>query len=595
MNYLSQTLLFLTAAVVVVPLFRRLGLGAVLGYLIAGVIIGPWGLKLIGNVDAILHLSELGVILLLFVIGLELQPSRLWVLRRPVFGLGAAQVALSGLALGAAGMWLGLSWKAALVAGLGLAMSSTAFVLQTLAEREELTARHGRDAFAILLFQDLSVIPLLALLPLLTPIREVDNSNDLVDAARAIGTVLAVVIGGRHLLRPTFKIVARSGSRELFTAAALLVVIGNAALMEWAGLSMSLGAFLAGVLLADSEYRHELEANIEPFKGLLLGLFFMAVGMSANLGVVRHHPLGILAITLGLMLIKTLILIVVARISGANRDSAVKLGFAMAQGGEFAFVLFGVAEQFKILSSNLADVLVVAVTASMLLAPFLFIAYDKLLARMISKPAAPEFDAIQDDGRPVIIAGFGRFGQIVARVLATHHIPFTALEKSPQQVDFVRRFGNQLYYGDASRLDLLEAAGVGRARLFVLAIDDVEASIKTAELMRRHFPQVPVLARARNRFHAYKLLDAGVQTFYRETFGSSLDMARDVLVGLGFESAHARRIIRTFRKADLALLERQHAVYQDENLLIQTSQQAMEELKHLFETDAAAQENDSKN
>ncbi|WP_137937212.1 monovalent cation:proton antiporter-2 (CPA2) family protein [Chitinivorax sp. B] len=585
MAYLSQTILFLGVAVIAVPLFRKLGLGAVLGYLIAGVIIGPFGLKLIDNVEQVLHVSELGVIMLLFVIGLELEPSRLWVLRRPVFGLGGAQVLLSGLLLGGIAVWQGLNWKSSLVIGLGLAMSSTAFVLQTLAERQELTARHGRDAFSILLFQDIAVIPLLALIPLLAPIRVGEGGLDLGDAARAIGTVLAVIGAGHYLLRPAFRYVARSGAKELFTAAALLVVIGNAVLLEWAGLSMSLGAFLAGVMLADSEYRHELEANIDPFKGLLLGLFFIAVGMSANLGIVISHPWQVLAITLGLMLVKALVLLILACVTGADRATAVKLGITLSQGGEFAFVLFSVAETSKIISTSVNDTMVVAVTLSMLIAPFLFIGYDRLVAPWLEHRKEREFDKIEDHGRPVIIAGFGRFGQIVARVLTSHHIPFTALDKSTQQVDFVRRFGNEIYYGDASRLELLEAAGTARARLFVLALDDVEASIKTAEMLRRHFPDVPVYARARNRYHAYKLMDAGVREIYRETFGSSLEMATDVLGGLGFESEKAKQVVQTFRDTDLALLDRQHAVYQDEHLLIQTAQQAQEELKHLFESD----------
>nr|WP_221320190.1 monovalent cation:proton antiporter-2 (CPA2) family protein [Chitinivorax tropicus] len=575
----------MAVAVTIVPLFRKLGLGAVLGYLIAGVVIGPWGLKLIDNVEQVLHVSELGVILLLFVIGLELEPSRLWVLRRPVFGLGGAQVILSGLVLGGFAIWQGLTWKSALIVGLGLAMSSTAFVLQTLAERQELTARHGRDAFSILLFQDIAVIPLLALIPLLSPVRSGEGGLDWGDAARAIGTVLGVIGAGHYLLRPAFRYVARSGAKELFTAAALLVVIGNAVLLQWAGLSMSLGAFLAGVMLADSEYRHELEANIDPFKGLLLGLFFIAVGMTANLGIMLAHPLKVLALTLGLIAAKTLVLLILARITGADRATAVKLGITLSQGGEFAFVLFSVATTEKIISTALNDTLVVAVTLSMLIAPFLFIAYDKLIAPWLERTTEREFDQIEDHDKPVIIAGFGRFGQIVARILHMQHIPFTALDKSTQQVDFVRKFGNQIYYGDASRLELLEAAGTGKARLFVLALDDVDTSIKTAELMRRHFPHVPVYARARNRYHAYKLMDAGAKAIYRETFGSSLDMAQAVLGEMGLDEQKARQSVDTFEQADLDLLRRQHAVYQDEHLLMQSAQQAQEELKHLFESE----------
>lgn len=585
MSYLLQTILFLGAAVLVVPLFRKLGLGAVLGYLVAGMVIGPWGLKLIDKVEQVLHLSELGVIFLLFLIGLELQASRLWVLRRPVLGLGGAQVVLTGLALGLGAFYLGLSWKAALVIGLGLAMSSTAFVLQTLAERNELTAQHGRDSFAILLFQDIAVIPMLALIPLLSPIKVGEGGLDLLDAARAIGTVLAVIVVGNYVLRPAFRFVARSGSQELFTAAALLVVIGNAVLLQWAGLSMSLGAFLAGVMLAGSEFRHELEAKIEPFKGLLLGLFFIAVGMSANVGIALEHPGRIIAITLGLMLTKALLVMFIAKLAGAKRPVAIKLGFTLAQGGEFAFVLFGVATSAKIINDDINDTLIMAVTLSMLIAPFLFILYDKLLAPIFERQEEREFDTIVNQERPVIIAGFGRFGQIIARVLATHQIPFTALDKSTQQVDFVRRFGSEIYYGDASHLELLEAAGVANARVVVLAMDDVEASIKTAELLHQHYPQIPVHARARNRFHSYKLLDAGVKKIYRETLGSSLEMAQGVLQNIDFSAYQAQQVVSAFREFDETLLKRQQAIYQDEALLMQSAQQAQVELQNLFESD----------
>lgn len=585
MSYLLQTILFLAAAVVVVPLFRKLGLGAVLGYLVAGIAIGPWGLKLIDKVEQVLHLSELGVIFLLFLIGLELQGSRLWVLRRPVLGLGGAQVCLTGLVLGLVAFYFGLSWKAALVIGLGLAMSSTAFVMQSLAERNELTAQHGRDSFAILLFQDLAVIPLLALIPLLSPMKVGEGGLDLADAARAIGTVLAVIAAGNYLLRPAFRFVARSGSQELFTAAALLVVIGNAVLLEWAGLSMSLGAFLAGVMLAGSEFRHELEAKIEPFKGLLLGLFFIAVGMSANLGIAFDHPGRIVAITLGLMISKALLVMLIAKLAGAKRAVSIKLGLTLAQGGEFAFVLFGVAETAKIISADVNDTLVMSVTLSMLIAPFLFIIYDKWLAPILEREQEREFDTIVNHERPVIIAGFGRFGQIVARVLATHQIPFTALDKSTQQVDFVRRFGSEIYYGDASHLELLQSAGVANARVVVLSLDDVEASIRTAELLHQHYPQIPVHARARNRFHAYKLMDAGVKKIYRETFGSSLAMAEGVLQNLDFSASQAETVVQAFREFDEDILKRQQAIYQDEAALMQSAQQAQVELQNLFESD----------
>lgn len=581
---LSLSAVFLAAAVLMVPLARKLGLGAVLGYLIAGMLIGPWGLRLVGDVDAILHFAEFGVVLLLFIIGLELQPSRLWVLRRSVFGLGGTQVAGSALLLGLAAWALGLPVAAAVVVGLALAMSSTALVLQSLAERNELTDRHGRNAFAILLFQDLAVIPILALVPLLGAGHGADFSwSGLGLAAAVIG---AAVFGGRHLLRPAFKWIATLGSRETFTAAALLVVIGTTLLMEYAGLTASLGAFLAGVLLADSEYRHELEASIEPFKGLLLGLFFIAVGMGAELGVLGTAPLPILGMVLALMLIKFGVLWLVGRVSGCETRSTRKLAIALAQGGEFAFVLFALARQHALLDTHQADMLVMVVTLSLLLAPLLFLLEEKLLAPRLDVRRERAFDPVEERGPRVLIAGYGRVGQVVARLLALRRIPFTVLDASAMQVDFTRKFGARVYYGDATRLDVLHAAGVEEARLFVLAIDDVDASLKTAELLRRHYPALPILARARNRFHAYKLMDLGIPLPVRETWHSSLALGRSVLAALAVAEDELARTLALFQQHDEATLQRQHAIYQDEAQLVQTSKQATEELRSLFEQDA---------
>ena len=585
MSLLAESAIFLAAAVIAVPLSRRLRLGAVLGYLAAGVIIGPWGLGLVTQVDNILHFAELGVVLLLFIIGLELQPSRLWVLRRSVFGLGGAQVLATGLTLGALGLALGLAWQSALVMGLALAMSSTAFVLQVLAERNQLTTRYGRSAFAILLFQDLSVIPLLALVPLLG-VGGARGGDPLLSAALALAVIAAVVAGGRLLLRPVLRVIAQSGIQEIFTAAALLVVIGVSLLMSGVGLSMSLGAFLAGVLLADSEYRHELEANIQPFKGLLLGLFFISVGMSVDLGLIASRPLLIVGGVLGLMASKAAVLWALARATGQSDVSARNLAAALCQGGEFAFVLFNLAAGHAVMDRALVDLLVVIVSLSMAATPLALAAND-LLSRRLEQPQ-PErpFDAIEEQTPQVIIAGFGRVGQIVGRILKLKRIPFTALDISPEQVETVRRFGNnKVYYGDASRLDLLTAAKADRARLFVLAIDDVEASIRTAQTVRRHFPALTVYARARNRFHAHRLMDLGVQLIERETFLSSLDLAREVLEAVGVRGWEAQQIVARFKVHDEQTLRRQHAVYHDETQLIQTSRQAAEELQGLFESD----------
>jgi len=589
MNILSESAIFLAAAVVTVPLFRRFKLGAVLGYLAAGVVIGPWGLKFITEVDNILHFAELGVVLLLFVIGLELQLSRLRVLRHSVFGLGTAQVAATGLILGGIALLAGLTLKTAVVVGLGLAMSSTAFVLQILAEKGQLSARHGRSAFSILLFQDLAVIPLLALIPMLgAGTAHLSGADAWLGALKALAVIVAVVVGGRYLLRPVLKVIAESGIQEIFTAAALLVVIGISLLMSSVGLSMSLGAFLAGVLLADSEFRHELEADIEPFKGLLLGLFFISVGMSADLGLVAAYPFAIVGATIGLMAIKAAVLLAIGRIAGHNWASSRSLAVALCQGGEFAFVLFSLAAENGIMGRTLSDSLVIVVTISMALTPLAFAFNDVLLAKWLKKRAEEKFDEIEESGNRVIIAGFGRVGQITGRLLRAKKISFTALDRSSEQVATVRRFGALAYYGDASRLDMLRAAGAETAELLVLAIDDVEASLRTVETARKHFPRLKIYARARNRFHAYRLMDLGVDYLMRETLLSSLELGRDVLIELGIPAWDARDTVDTFQRHDERLLERQHAIYHDESKLIQTSNEAAQELELLFESDNAS-------
>ena len=582
MHFLQQAAVFLLTAVLLVPLFQRLKLGAVLGYLGAGMLIGPWGLGMVSEVESTLEFAEFGVVLLLFLVGLELQPSRLWVLRRPVFGLGGAQVLVTGSALALSGYWFGLPWQAALVAGFGLAMSSTALVLASLAERKQLATRHGREAFAVLLFQDLSVIPLLALLPSLGGFG---TTGGWAAAAKGAAVIAFVVVASRLVIRPALKTVASYGGREVFTAAALLLVVGAALIMERIGLSPSLGAFLAGVLLADSEFRHELEADIEPFKGLLLGLFFIAVGMSTNLALIRDEPLSILGMAVGLLVAKFALMFVMSRIGGAPVDTAQRLALAVSQGGEFAFVLFAAAGALGILEPRTAQILVVVVTVSMLLSPPAFSLQDRLLARWSERHAAPEFDTISGPGNPVIIAGYGRVGQILSRVLRMCGVPFTALEASYQQVDFVRRFGSKVYYGDASRLELLEAAKTGEAKLFVLAIDDVEASVKTAEVVRKHYPDVPIVARARNRVHLFRLRDLGVKLIWRETFPASLEMAREALLSLGFDSAASDRAMTLFRQHDERQLEAQYAVQHDEAQLIQSAKEAAEQLQGLFEAD----------
>lgn len=587
MSLLNQVALLLIAAVLAVPLFKRLKLGAVLGYLAAGLMIGPWGARLITDVQSILHFSEFGVVLLLFLIGLELNPSRLWIMRRAVFGLGGAQVLATALVLGGLGAALGAPLLPAMIAGFGLALSSTAFVLPILAEKNQLATPHGNASFAILLFQDLAVIPLLVVLPMLDPGGNSQPQNGwLLVALRIIGALVGLILAGRYLLRPTLKLIASSGNQEIMTALALLVVVGTASIMHFVGLSMSLGAFLAGVLLAESEYRHELQADIEPFKGLLLGLFFMAVGMSANLGIIRDVPLQVLGVVLGFMIVKSLVIYGVGRLLGQSREVSRNIATALSQGGEFAFVLFGIATAAKVMSQSTSDFLVVAVTASMVLTPLAFAVNEKLLSKLAPAEERRDFDAIGEDENPVVIAGFGRVGQIVGRVLRLRKIGFTALDSAPTHVDFLRKFGNRIYYGDATRLDLLRSAHLDKAKILVVAIDDMVASIKVVELAQHHFPAVKIYARARNRQHAYQLLALGVTLLIRETFEASLSLAQQVLEGLGETPQTAKYAIERFAAYDEAMMRSTYIHRHDEKKLVESARQYAAELESLFDTDA---------
>ena len=585
---LELFLIFLLAAVVAVPLFRRFGLGAVLGYLVAGVAMGPFGLRLVKDPASVLGFSELGVVLLLFVIGLELSPARLWVMRRPVFGVGGLQVLITALALGAITALLGLGWKANLVIGLGLALSSTAVGLQLLAERKELNTGFGRLAFAILLFQDLAAIPLLALIPLLGEAKAASQSAPPLDAVlRALGMIAVVVIGGRLLLRQLFRAVAWTKMPEVFTATSLLVVVGTAWLMQWGGLSMGLGAFLAGVLLADSEFRHELEAQIEPFKGLLLGLFFIAVGMSIDVHRVMAEPVLIAEGVAVLLLLKAAILVLLGLRPGKlPAREALMLGAVLALGGEFAFVVFAEALRAGLIDSVLRDRLVAVVGLSMAATPLTVIAVSRWLLEHPAPKHERPADPIDQDNPRVIIAGFGRMGQIVGRMLRAQGVPFTALENSVEQVELQRRFGNLIYFGDPSRADLLRAAHADRAEIFVLTTDDAEANVRTARLLRRQFPHLKVLARARNRQHAFKLMDLGVDEVVRETLHSSLELGQRTLEALGVPAEVAAERRARFLRHDEQLLKEQYLVYDDEAALIQSSQQARQDLEKLFEADA---------
>ncbi|MBW8313069.1 MAG: monovalent cation:proton antiporter-2 (CPA2) family protein [Rhizobium sp.] len=587
-GYLGIILVFLVAAVVAVPLFRRLGLGAILGYLAAGVAIGPDGLKLVPDPEDVLAASEFGVVMLLFIIGLELSPPRLWVMRRQVFGTGGLQVLLSALAIALVATLLADGWKAPFVIGMGLALSSTAVGLQLLAERKELSSHHGRVAFAILLFQDLVAIPLLAAIPLLGAAKALERSAPPLDSVvTAVAAILAVVIGGRFLLRHLLRVVARAKSVEVFTASALLVVVGNAWLMQEAGLSMGLGAFLAGVLLAESEFRHELESHIEPFKGLFLGLFFMAIGMSIDLNVIADEPALIAGGVLGLLAAKTLILVAVGRLAGGvSLRSALMLGAVLAMGGEFGFVVFTEALKAGLVDGATRDKLFVVIGLSMAATPLAMMAVTRWLREHPEVEAERAPDPIDHEHPRVIIAGFGRVGQIVGRMLRAQKIAFTALENSAEQVDFSRRFGNKIYFGDPARPELLRAAHADRAEVFVLTTDDPDANLRTARLVKRMYPHLKVYARARNRQHAFKLMDMDVDVT-RETFHSSLAMGRKVMQALGVPEEEAARNTDRFREHDEALLRRQHLVYDDEAALVASSHEALRDLETLFEADTA--------
>lgn len=584
-NGLQLALVFLLAAVVAVPLFKRFGLGAVLGYLAAGVALGPFGLKVIRDAEPVMAASEIGVVMMLFVIGLELSPSRLWVMRRPVFGLGALQVVLSGAALGGIALALGLGWKAALVTGLALSLSSTAVSLQLLSERKALNSPHGRTAFAVLLFQDLAAIPLIASIPLLGAAARHGNAG--AGALKAVGAIVVVVIGGRFLLRQLFRTAARIGVPEMLTASALFAVLGAAWIMSLAGLSMGLGAFLAGVLLADSEYRHEIESQIEPFKGLLLGLFFMSVGMSIDLHRIAAEPWTIALGTLALLSVKSAVLFAIGVRPGrlAWRE-ALQLGAVMALGGEFAFVVLAEAAKVQLIDDAVQNRLVAIVGLSMALTPLAMIAVGRWLGAHPERKPERAFDAIPDHDSQVILAGFGRFGQIVARLLLAQKIRFIALETDSEQLEVMRRFGNKVYFGDPSRPDLLRAAGAANAKVFINALEDPAASLRTTRVVKRLYPHLRLFARAHDRRHAWQLMDLGADVT-RETFASGLEMGRDVLVALGMPPEQADDRMHRFRAHDETLLAKQHLIYDDEAALLESARRARSELEQLFEADVA--------
>jgi glutathione-regulated potassium-efflux system ancillary protein KefC len=582
-SWLTGPLVYLAAAVLAVPLAKFLGLGSIIGYLAAGILIGPWGLKFVTNPQDMLHFSEFGVVLMLFLVGLELEPRRLWALRKPIFGWGSVQLfGSASLMLGVA-VLAGLDWRVALVAALGLAMSSTAIGLGVLNERNLMSTSSGQSVLSVALLQDVAAIPILALLPLLAAAQAQADGSGWLGAAKALGVIVIIVLGGRLLLRPALRWIARSDTPEIFTAASLLLVVATAALMQTVGLSMALGAFLAGVLLAESEYRRELETDIEPFKGLLLGLFFIAVGMSIDFAVVLRSPLLIAAVVIGFLLLKTLVLWGMGRAMGLPQPERPVFIILLAQGGEFGFVVFQTAAQAGVINAPVASLLVAAVAISMLVTPLLLVAADRWLIPLLagqSRRTMQELDEPQNEA--VIIAGFGRYGQVVGRMLYANGIQPTVLDHDAEQIETMRKFGWRVFYGDATRLDLLRTAGAAQARVLVLAIDDVERSVEAAKMVRENFPNLTIVARARNVQHHFKLLDLGVTLIERETLDSALMSARSVLEQLGWERHQARTLAMRFRRHNIEQLATAAPHRKDEAKLIAVAKQGRQQLEELF-------------
>ena len=578
-DFQQSSVIFLAAAVVAVPIAQRAGLGSVLGYLLAGVAIGPWGLGLISNVEAILHFSEFGVVLLLFLIGLELNPKKLWQMRAPILGLGGAQVLITTLIITAIACLFGLTWQTSLVIGMGLALSSTAIALRVIEERELGGKEAGQSGFAVLLFQDIAVIPMLAMLPLLAG----NTGGSWADMLWMLGGVIGLLVGGHFLLRPLFRYVVMSGVRELFTVAALLLVIGIAVIMQQIGLSMALGTFLAGVLLAESEYRHELEIAIDPFKGLLLGLFFISVGMAVNLGLLAESPFAILIAVSSLVVLKGLVLYALARIFGTQTKARSRMAMILSQGGEFAFVIFTAASAQGILSGDQVSFLLVVVSLSMVTTPLMLKLQDRFFARQLNQISESAMSSDVVDRSPrVIIAGFGRFGQIIGRLMYANKIRITVLESDASQIHILRKFGYKVFYGDSTHLELLRAAGADKAEAIVLCTDSPDEIMKTVDLCKQHFPQLKILARARSRVEAYQLLNHGVSNYSRETFLGALDLGRQTLTELGMHPYKAKRAEAHFRKLDNGMLKELLPQHSEDAELAQRAKEARKELEEIF-------------
>lgn len=602
-SFLAQAFVYLLAAVIAVPLAKKLGLGSVLGYLIAGALIGPFAFGFAGKgTDDVMHYAEFGVVMMMFLVGLELKPLLLWRLRGPILGMGGMQVFGTAVMIGSAGLLLGWSWKESLAVGLILAMSSTAIVLQSLAEKGQLKTEAGKSAFAVLLFQDIAVIPILAILPLLaagtaaiavhTEHAHAAGPAGWQHALLVLGAVAVIVGGGRFLIRPVFRYIASSKLREVFTATALMLVIGIALLMQSVGLSPALGTFLAGVMLSDSEYRHELESDIEPFKELLLGTFFIAVGASLDFGLIGAEPFKIATWVAGLILLKMLVLFVLARFSKLPAQDTSLFALCLAQGGEFCFVLLSLARTSNVLPLQLTKPLEAAVALSMALTPLLFLIHEKILLPRLEKLQNKRpMDEIESEDNPVIIAGFGRYGLTVGRLLRMLDYGVTVLDLDSEQVDFLRQIGFKVFYGDASRLEMLHAAGAANAKILVLAIDDEEKALSIIETVKKHYPHLIIVARAADRTQTYEMLVRDVPHIFREAAGTSSEMAFRTLSLLGYPEAEAKKAAKRFKEiedrniSNMVNIWQQHefgAAYVDE------AKRQIAEMERLFRTDRAS-------
>lgn len=592
-SHLVHVFIFLAAASIMVPLTSRFKLGSVIGYLVVGILIGSYGLRLINNAEQIMHFAEFGVIMMLFLIGLELEPQKLWQLRKLIIGLGSLQVIFTTSILTLIGLSMGYDWRVSLAISMALTLSSTALVLQMLQEKNLMKTTEGETSFAVLLFQDIAVIPILIIMPLLHPentaaltIQDHSLIGQLpkIQKAFVITSVISLIIlVGHYLSRHVFLIIAKTNLREVFTAFSLALVVGITLLMQCIGISPALGAFIAGVVLANSQYKHTVEADIQPFKGLLLGLFFISVGMGMNFTLFAQHPLLIISIVLGLIVIKAIILSLLGHSFDLTKIQTLGFALALSQGGEFAFVLFQYASDSKVINNELKELYTLVVAVSMLTTPFLLMLYQRyVIPRFMSILVRREYDEIKETNS-IILAGYGRFGQIIGRLLNGEHIKITVLEKNPEQIELLRKFGYPSYFGDASRLDLLKSAGAEQAKLLIVAVGDAEKNLEIVRLAKHHFPHLTIFARARNRRHAYELHKAGVDYFKRELFSSSLDVTKEVLKFLGYKNKEIQAKASAFEKHDEATLRKSFEFFEEEKNLINFARQSKGELERILQ------------